>query len=52
MVRQYEISDLSRVAVRNYLLLRSQYSKQEVKKKLDKFFDCYELRSIKSLTAF
>ena len=46
------VAEFARVAVRNYLLLRAQFSKDTLKGKLDRFFDSVELQAVKTATAF
>ncbi len=47
-----KVAELARTTIRNYLLLRKQSSEENVKRKLDKFFDARELELIRQTTAF
>jgi len=47
-----DVAQLARIAVRNYLLLRSTLDQKVVKEKLDKFFDQVKIDEIRRDTAF
>ncbi len=46
-----QVSELAQVAIRSYLLLRVNSNNQEIKQKLDKFFDESAIAQIRTVTA-
>lgn len=46
------VSSFTRVAVRNYILLRCKYGDYDIIRKFDRFFDANELEQIKQDTSF